>query len=306
MLIGYASVLDTIDEAPPVMWTRSQNQAAPGWMRFPAPRALVRTLLVRHISRCISALKRRGARRAALADDAPGPLRDLSMLEQFEQSMPTSLRMAVIAPLMLAGLLLVAYIISNALPTPYTKLLADLTRAALTVDRAAAIQAFEKDRVGAQLYAGMAIVIAWSTTLLTVQLLPAFSVKRRLLRPLAELEARGFATLGCGRVQELELDLLARILLFTPVAVVGLAWLGCSVWAMWTPPSERVWDFDGGVKNNIGGALTGALIVSSAVLGGIELRRRYAARRTGITRRTPLIMRVALFVMWTFVCVGLF
>jgi DNA invertase Pin-like site-specific DNA recombinase len=44
----------------------------------------------------------------------------------------------------------------------------------------------------------------------------------------------------------------------------------------------------------------------AATLGVSRATVYRAARRTGITRRTPLIMRVALFVMWTFVCVGLF
>ena len=44
-------------------------------------------------------------------------------------------------------------------------------------------------------------------------LLPAFSVKRRLLRPLVGLEARCFTALGCRRVQDLELDLVASLFL---------------------------------------------------------------------------------------------
>src|ERR1700742_2736731 len=85
LLAGYASVLETIDDAPPVLWASRERPRILRWLRFPAPRALVSILVVRHVSRCISALKRGGARRVALADDAPGPLRDLKMLEQFER-----------------------------------------------------------------------------------------------------------------------------------------------------------------------------------------------------------------------------
>jgi hypothetical protein len=81
LLLGYAGALETIDGAPPVLWAGLERPRILRWLRFPAPRALVSTLLVRHVSRCISTLKRGGARRVALADDPPGPLRDLRMLE---------------------------------------------------------------------------------------------------------------------------------------------------------------------------------------------------------------------------------
>jgi hypothetical protein len=199
LLVGYASVLETIDDAPPALWASLERPRILRWLRFPAPRALVSTLVVRHVSRCISALKRGGARRAALADDAPGPLRDLKMLEQFEQSLPTGVRMAVITPLALLGILFGAFILAKVVINsnyPYSKLLADLTTAAFTLDRGAALVAFEKDGVDAVAYVGMTAIIVWSVTLVIVPLLPAFSVKRRLLRPLAGLEARGLAPLG--------------------------------------------------------------------------------------------------------------
>jgi hypothetical protein len=104
---------------------------------------------VRHVSRCRSALKHSAARRGALADDAPGPLRDLKMLKQFKQSLPTDVRLAVIAPLTGLGILFFAFILAKfVMKAVYTKLLADLTTAAVTLDRGAALAAFEKDRGG--------------------------------------------------------------------------------------------------------------------------------------------------------------
>ena len=41
--------------------------------------------------------------------------------------------------------------------------------------------------------------MAYSVMLVIVPLLPAFTVKRRLLEPSARLEASGFAALGCRR-----------------------------------------------------------------------------------------------------------
>jgi len=93
LLTGYAEVLETIDDAAPVLWARPERPPILRWLRFPASRALVRTLVVRHITRCVNALKRYGARRVALADGAPGPVRELKMLESFEQSLPTARRL---------------------------------------------------------------------------------------------------------------------------------------------------------------------------------------------------------------------
>jgi hypothetical protein len=66
LLVGNAGVLETIDSAPHVLWAGLEKPRILRWLRFPAPRALVSTLLVRHVSRCISALKRSGARGARL------------------------------------------------------------------------------------------------------------------------------------------------------------------------------------------------------------------------------------------------
>jgi hypothetical protein len=291
LLVGYASVLETIDDAPPALWASLERPRILRWLRFPAPRALVSTLVVRHVSRCISALKRGGARRAALADDAPGPLRDLKMLEQFEQSLPRGVRMAVITPLALLGILFGAFILAKVvINAGYSKLLADLTTAALTLDRGAALVAFEKDRIDAVVYVGTTATIVWSVTVLIVPLLPAFSVKRRLLRPLAGLEARGLAALGSQRVQDLELDLVAQLLLITPVALfaAGLLWFGAFGY-----PSDV-----GGGAQPLPTTLMAAVIVCLAALAGVEVRGRYAERRTDATRRHARITRIALWLVY--------
>jgi hypothetical protein len=83
LLVGYGGVLKTINDAPAILWTKLEGLLR--WLRVPAPRGLVRILLVRHLSRCVSALKCSVARGAALGDDAAGPKRDLEMLERFEQ-----------------------------------------------------------------------------------------------------------------------------------------------------------------------------------------------------------------------------
>ena len=287
LLAGYASVLETIDDAPPVLWASRERPRILRWLRFPAPRALMSILVVRHVSRCISALKRGGARRVALADDAPGPLRDLKMLEQFEQSLPTVVGRAVIAPLALISILFVAYILANfAFESAESKPLADFTTAAIEFDRQAALAAVEKDNTGSLSY-GMAILTLLSLMLVSVPLLPAFWVKRQLLRPLANLEERGFAALGCRQVQDLELDLLAPLTMTAIAALFGFPFLAAAL------------QLGGHGRDSSAGAvigvLLGAAIVALAALASVELRGRYAARRTD-TRAptTPYHARLAM------------
>ena len=182
LLEGFAGVLETIDAGPAALWTKFERPRLLRWLGVPASRALVRTLVVRHVSRCISALKRSAASRAALAPDAPRPQRDLKMLEQFEQSLPTGPRLSLIWPLALLGTLLVAYILANyVMRFANSKLLGDLTAAAVDLNRRAAIDAFKSAPFQLGPYIAAVSIIAWSVTMVIVPLLPAFSVKRRLL-----------------------------------------------------------------------------------------------------------------------------
>jgi hypothetical protein len=291
LLAGYASVLETIDDAPPVLWASRERPRILRWLRFPAPRALVSILVVRHVSGCISALKRGGARRVALADHARGPLRDLKMLEKFEQSLPTVVGRAVIAPLALISILFVAYILANfAFHSAESKPLADFTTAAIELDRQAAVAAIEKDHTGHLGY-GMALITLLSLMLLSVPLLPAFWVKRQLLRPLADLEERGFAALGCRRVRDLELDLLPQLTMTAIAALWGFAFFGVAAWQLLGRVRPDVSD-------TVSLVLFGAVIVASAALASVELRGRYAARRTDTPRRRRRIMRVSLWLVW--------
>jgi hypothetical protein len=289
LLVGYAGVLEAIDGPPSVSWAGLERPRILRWLRFPAPRALVSILLVRHVSRCVSALKRGGARRGALAD-VPGPLHDLKMLERFEKSLPTGARLAVIAPLALVGILFVAFILTHfVIKSVYSELLGDLTTAAFELDRRAALVAFEKDRGGPLMYLGVTAIIAWSATLVIAPLLPAFSVKRRLLRPLAGLEARGFAALGCRRLQDLELDLVAQLLVITPAAIVGALVLWVEVLGS---PAERAMAAQDPATTLLG--VVAVLLVGPA---GVELHRRYAVRRTDTARRHARITRYALWLL---------
>ena len=244
LLVGYAGALETINDAPAILWTKLEGPRLLRWLRVPAPRGLVRTLLVRHLSRCVSALKCGVAGRVALGDDAAGPKRDLEMLERFEQSLPTRLRLALIWPLGLLGVLLVAFSLANFSGLGFRKLLGDLTTAAVNLNRTAAIAAFQSAHryalvnhmPEAKFFAEAAMIVAWSAALVIVPLLPAFAAKRQLLAPLAGLEARGFAALGARTVHDVQLDLIAYLLLLPAVALLGIF----AFWLTLNPNGKRV------------------------------------------------------------------
>lgn len=71
LLMGYAGVLEKINNAPAILWPKLERPRFLRWLRFPAPRAMVRILVVRHVSRGVDALKRTVAGGAALGDDVP-------------------------------------------------------------------------------------------------------------------------------------------------------------------------------------------------------------------------------------------
>jgi len=275
LLAGYTGVLETIDDAPTMLWHKIERPRLMRWVRVPAPRALVRALVVRHVSRCITTIKRSVASRAALADDAPGPQRDLKMLEHFEQSLPTGLRLALVWPLALLATLLVAYILANyVMRFKGSKLLGDLTAAAVDLNRRAAIDAFKDTPFRLSAYILAAMIIAWSVTLVIVPLLPAFAAKRRLLIQLAELEEHGFAALGARRVYDLELDLAARLTLVAPVALIGTGFIFAGL------------------------GWLGVIQIAVAVLACVELRSLYGARRGGTTRGHGHLSRLRQLAAW--------
>jgi hypothetical protein len=278
LLAGYTGVLATIDDEAALLWHKLERPRVVGWVRVPASRALVRALVVRHVSRCVSALKRSAASRAALADDAPEPQRDLKMLRQFKQSLPTGLRLAVIWPMGLLTTLLVAYILANYLVrAPWSRLLADLTTASVNLDRMAAINAFRSESLNAGQYLGAVMVVAWSVALVIVPLLlPAFAVKRRSFTQLTGLEEHSFAALGARRVYDVELDLVAQLMLVASLALFGILVL----------------------SGTSGSVILCVILVAVAVLACVELRARYGMRRGRATRWHGRLTRFSLLLAW--------
>jgi hypothetical protein len=271
LLAGYVRVLDRVDGAQAVMWARAERPRVLRWIRIPAPRVLVRALLVRHVSRQAEALRRRCCARTALATGGSASQEDVAMLEYFERSLPAALRLRIFAPLALLGTLLAAYILANfVVQASSAKLLGDLTTAALDLDRTAAIEAFDRSDLEAGYFFGAAVLIAWSVVLIVLPVLPAFAVRRRLLAEqtdLVPLERGVFASLGTRRVHDLELDLAAQLLL---VAAMGVLAVGAPVGELGEPPGER---------DITGASILGGVLLAISVVAGAGLMRRHGLRR---------------------------
>jgi hypothetical protein len=94
----------------------------------------------------------------------------------------------------------------------------------------------------------------------------------------AGLEEDGFGALGARRVYDVELDLVAQLLLVAPFAIIGVAlplgWLSGEL--------------------DLGYALAGVVLIVLTVFAGVELRRRYGARRAGDQQRRGGITRISL------------
>jgi|SRR6185312_9143814 hypothetical protein len=95
LLCSYSDTLTRIEKSPALLWDRPHRSPILCWLRLPAPRALVRSLLTRHISRHVSALRRCAARRVVLTNEAgtfraiastgPAPVRSCSPSELTDQ-----------------------------------------------------------------------------------------------------------------------------------------------------------------------------------------------------------------------------
>jgi hypothetical protein len=303
LLCSYSDILASIDKSPGMLWAPSDRSRNPRWLRFPAPRALVRTILVRHIGRSVSALRRCAARRVALTNEAPTPLRDLKMLERFEQSLPPGPRLNLIAPIALLGTLLIAFLFAYGVGSTLSPLLGDLAKAAADFDRGEAVEAFKKDPVELHLYAGVAMFITWSVVTVIALLLPAFAVKREMLRGAHDIEMRVFATQDCGRVDDVEPGLLAQVLLTGEVAVIGAIGLVYAPVMIYDFPSLPVFMHYFVLAIFY---LTGVGLLCLTVAAAVELRCRYAERRAGTARRHAGRRIFTVIALWLVSGIGVF
>ena len=276
LLTSYADTLEMLNKARTFLWTRFEKPRVLRWLPVPAPRRVVRALIVRHVHQCVDALKCGVIRNSALSDDAVESSRDLEMLQQFEQSLRNRVRLSLIWPLPLLGVLFVAFILASIYHAGYRTLLGDLTTAALNLNRTAAIAAIESahrlalaGHEGAkhnylydiQFFASAAMIVAWAAVLVIVPFLPTAAIYRRTKAQWAAVEADALAAVGARTGRGIEIDLVARLLLFPAVAVSSYSAF-----------------LYGAIQNDTVLLVAGAICAVLIVFASLELRFRYTER----------------------------
>ena len=297
LLAGYSDALDSVNNAPMVSWVKPGKSWLPHWLAFPALRYFAFALFVRYLYRCVDALKSGVMRRDVVSDNADEGNGDIEVLDRFKESLAPRLRLALILPVGLMAVLSIAYLLAWWCHAGYRNLLGDLMAAAIVVNRTAAIAAFENAQrlaavqhpYEAYFFAGAAMIVAWSSIVAILPLLPAFYVSRRKRAQLADAEAKAFAAVGARTVREIELDLIARLLLILATTLLGVA-------AVTQAVTQSV---------NIYNVVIGAISVVLTFLAVIELGACYRERRKGIARCRSFATKVS-FAMVAVLSTGLF
>jgi hypothetical protein len=302
LLTGYSDALDSVNNAPMVSWVKPGKPWLPHWLAFPALRYFASAWFVRYLYRCVDALKSGVMRRDVVSDTADEHNGDLEMLDHFKESLPPRLRLALILPVGLMAVLSISYLLAWWCHAGYRNLLGDLMAAAISVNRTAAIAAFQNaERLAAvqhpyeaYFFAGAAMIVAWSSIVAILPLLPAFYVSRRKRAQLADAEARTFAAVGARTVHDIELDLIVRLLLIPAVTLLGVAAVTQAVTQFLTSKTVNSED-----------VLIGAISVLLTFLAVIELGACYHERRNGIAGCRSFATKVS-FAMVAVLSTGLF
>jgi hypothetical protein len=279
LLTRYTEELDSINKAPVFTGIKSEKPWLPPELASPVLRYFTSALFVRYLYRSAGALKSGVMSRivSGIADEHCG---DLKMLEKFEESLPSRLRLAFVLPTVSMVVLSVAYLLAWLCNAGYRNLFGDLATAAITVNRTAAIAAFSNAHrlatcqhpLEAYFFAGAALIVALSAILAIVPLLPAFYFIRRTRGDLAAAEASAFDAVDARPAHEIALDLFLRLLLIPAVALLAVAALTQAA----TQPSAT--------KPAIAASVViGVISTALTVLAGIELGARYRERHN----RTP-------------------
>jgi hypothetical protein len=290
LLTAYSDTLATIKGGPVLTWINSGNGWVPPQIKSPALRYCVSALFVPYLYRSAEALKS-GVTRRALSGAADGHSGDLAVLENFEKSLPPRLRSALIFPVVMMVVLSVAYVLASLCEASYRNLFGDLATAAITVNRAAALAAFDNAERLADVYqqpakagyfAGAAMIVTWSAVVAILPLLPAFYLVRRNLAALSEVETAAFDAVGARAAHEIELDLLVRLLLIPAVALLAMA-------ALTQAATQRP-------ATNLAIAVSVAIAVMSTalvVLAGMQLTSCYREGRNNGTRCRSFATKVS-------------
>jgi hypothetical protein len=301
LLTRYTEELDNINKAPVFTGIKSNCPWVPRALASPALRYFTSALFVRYLYRSADALKSgvMGRIVSGTADEHSG---DLKMLDKFEESLPSRLRLAFVLPMVSMVVLSVAYLLAWLCNAGYRNLFGDLATAAITVNRTAAIAAFSdayrlatcQHPLEAYFFAGAALIVALSAIVAIVPLLPAFYFVRRARGKLAEAEARAFDAVDARPAHDIELDLFLRLLLIPTVALLAVAALTQAA----TQPSAT--------KPAIAASVAiGVISAALTVLAGIELGARYRERHNRTPGCRSLATKVS-FAMVAALSAGLF
>jgi hypothetical protein len=240
VLAGYQLVYDRLEAGGRMAWAR------PGrWMRWPAPRALTRILLTYRVRARIDVLRRRSRAQAALMKDAGAAEANLKSLDLFAESLPPTPSARLLALGAAIGGVLAAFVLAKLVAgnAHQAQLLGDLSEAALTLDRNAAVDAVRQDRLQAAHLLGASMLLIWSFVLIALPLVPASVAARRLVREqpgLLQAEERAFADLRAPQPAEFNLAAVVDWLLVIPVLVFGIYLIGIGVAAIRADPGEAV------------------------------------------------------------------
>jgi hypothetical protein len=267
-----------------VQWANVGRRRFTRWLRVPAPRWAVLLLLTVHVRTRVKLLERRGNARVALLKDCAAARQELEALGHFGKSLRRTPSAKLTAPLSLAGVLLAAFALSNGLLRgfPATRFLGQLTRATVTLDRGAIVDAVVKSRLGASDLLGTLTMVLWSMAIVLAPLVPAARMVRQVLSEqpgLRQAEAAGFAALRARRPTELELGLLADACLAASMLVFGLAVL-LAYGPDPGPMPAQAWGISG-------------WCVSVAALSALGVRRRFAGRRPKLLQRAGRRLLIA-------------
>lgn len=294
LLTAYSRAVDEVNDSRAVSLVGSQNRRLPHWLALPTARYFVSAFLLRYLYRCVDGLKSSIMRHAVEANAATENNDDLRMLQNFEESLPPRRRLALLLPVGILLVLSVAYVLAWTCQAGYRDLLGDLMTATLSVNRSAVIAAFSnahrlaplRGPLEAYFFAGAAMIVSWSAVAVMVPLLPAFYVVRRKRERLADLEAKAFAAVGARPVNEIELDLVVRLLLILAIALLCIP---AATQAL-TPNSTYI---------RIGSGVLGAISVALTILAAIELNACYGERRqrTGHCRTSATKISFAVVVL---------
>jgi hypothetical protein len=277
VLLGrYQLALDRVEHGGRVQWADVGRRRFTRWVRVPASRWAVLLLLTVHVRTRVKLLERRANARVALLKDCETARQELDALSHFGNSLRRTPGAKLTAPLALAGVLLAAFALSNGLLRgfPATRFLGQLTRATVTLDRGAIVDAVVKSHLDASDLLGTLTMVLWSVALVLMPLVPAARKVRQVLTEqpgLRPAEAAGFAALRARRPTELELGLLADACLAASMFVFGVAVLLAFGPDPGPMPGEA-WGIAG-------------WCVSVAGLSALGMRARFAGRRPNLVLR---------------------